>query len=86
MKGDFSNLRFNVRDHYSSVRAQQGRVAIDSDWNEQVDIQQYRERRALQDLVGRSAVPKVSGGFELQLVGSQLTIGEGRMYVDGILV
>ncbi|HMQ56354.1 MAG TPA: DUF6519 domain-containing protein, partial [Anaerolineae bacterium] len=34
MKGDFTRSTFRSEHHYSSVRMQQGRVQLDSDWNE----------------------------------------------------
>ena len=39
MKGDFTRDTFKKEKHYSGVRMQQGRVQVDADWNEQVDIQ-----------------------------------------------
>jgi hypothetical protein len=36
MKGDFSRFTFRPSKGYTSVRMQQGRVSLDSDWNEQV--------------------------------------------------
>jgi len=38
MKGDFSRNTFRPGSHYSGVLMQQGRVLLDSDWNEQVAI------------------------------------------------
>ncbi len=90
MKGDFSQLRFRPRDQYSAVRSQQGRVVLDSDWNEQVDIQQYRERLALRDLIGKSGAPISGGGFDISLSGTapaqEIRIGAGRIYLGGLLV
>ena len=39
LKGDFTRNTFKKEKHYSGVRMQQGRVQLDADWNEQVDIQ-----------------------------------------------
>jgi hypothetical protein len=39
MKGDFTRFTFDPKKHYSSVRMQQGRIELDSDWNEQAEIQ-----------------------------------------------
>lgn len=90
MKGDFSQLRFRPRDQYSAVRSQQGRVVLDSDWNEQVDIQQYRERLALRDLIGKSGAPVSGGGFKVTVSGTapaqEIRISAGRIYLDGLLV
>lgn len=57
MKGDFTRRTFNPYRSYSSVQMQQGRVQLDSDWNEQAEIELYRERRMLRDIVGGSGVP-----------------------------
>jgi photosystem II stability/assembly factor-like uncharacterized protein len=65
MRGDYSRLRFRPRDHYSSVRLQQGRVQLDADWNELVDIQAHRDQETTIDVVGRSGVPLDGGGFGL---------------------
>ena len=35
MSGDYSRESFDPRRHFSAVRMQQGRVALDADWNEQ---------------------------------------------------
>jgi hypothetical protein len=35
MKGDFSRIRYAPEKHYTRVLKQQGRVDLDSDWNEQ---------------------------------------------------
>ena len=41
MHGDFSRLTFDPGRGFRSVLMQQGRVLLDSDWNEQVDIDCY---------------------------------------------
>ena len=38
MKGDFSRRIYRPAKHFSSVLMQQGRVLLDSDWNEQAAI------------------------------------------------
>lgn len=89
MKGDFSRRTFDKEKHYSSVLMQQGRVQVDSDWNEQQAIHQYRHETQTGDAIGRCGAPKNEhdGGFEIEatLDGSDLRISEGRIYVDGIL-
>jgi hypothetical protein len=93
MKGDFSRSTFDPTKHYSSVRMQQGRVQLDADWNEQVDIVRHHLLVMLQDLVGDAGghLP----GFQIQILPSDddpaadrlpaLQIGQGRYYVDGLL-
>ena len=85
MKGDFSRSTFRRSEHYSNVRLQQGRVLLDADWNEQVDIQASRDQTTASDVVGVSGAPLHAAGFELSVEGNQLKIGGGRYYVDGIL-
>ena len=57
MKGDFSRLTFRPDRPYSSVRMQQGRVPLDADWNEQVDIADHLRRRAIADIIGGCCIP-----------------------------
>ncbi len=65
MKGDFTRLTFDAKKHYSSVRMQQGRVQLDADWNEQVDIALHRERLITGDIVGKCGAPIRNPGFAL---------------------
>ncbi len=88
MKGDFTRFTFDRAKRYSSVRMQQGRVQLDADWNEQVDIDRYLRETALADVIGRCGVPKDEngGGFRVTVTeDGSLTISHGRIYVDGIL-
>ena len=87
MKGDFSRSSYDPRKHYRSVLMQQGRVQMDSDWNEQLRIDQHVERSTVQDSVGLDGAPLEGGGFRVDAKsdGSDLTISPGRLYLDGIL-
>ncbi len=95
MKADISRSTFDARKDYSGVRMQQGRVQVDADWNEQLDIQRHRERAARGDIIGAAGVPRNGvdwedgdrGGFEIALAdsGGALELSPGRIYVDGIL-
>lgn len=87
MKGDFTRITFEPHKRYTGVRMQQGRVQLDADWNEQVDIQAYLDRTESTDVIGRAGAPKGAGNF---LIGAtsdaaDLTIAAGRFYVDGLL-
>ena len=95
MKGDFTRFTFNRNKHYSSVRMQQGRVLLDADWNEQLDISAYRDSTIAQDTIGLNGFPtdtqngvlsNTSSSFQLKVGenGSTLTIDKGHCYVDGI--
>jgi photosystem II stability/assembly factor-like uncharacterized protein len=70
MKGQFSRLTARRARRYSSVRLQQGRVHLDADFNEQVDIADRRDRFTTRDVIGRSGVPLDGGGFALSAVVS----------------
>src|SRR3954469_13088900 len=87
MRGDFSRKTFDRRNHYSGVLMQQGRVQVDADWNEQVDVQTYRTETEAIDTIGLSGVPKGNAGFKIGAApgGRDLALAAGRMYVDGLL-
>ena len=57
MNGDFTRLTFRPERHFSGVRLQQGRVLLDADWNEQVDIVAHRDRTAAADAFGPVGPP-----------------------------
>jgi len=86
MAGDYTRFRYNPLKDTSGVLMQQGRVLLDQDWNEYVQLQDRRWRAETMDIMGRAVVPaETPQGFELKFVGGKLTIGIGRMYVDGLL-
>ncbi len=70
MKGQFSRLTARRARRYSSVRLQQGRVHLDADFNEQVDIADRRDRLTTRDVVGPTGAPVHGGGFALSAVVS----------------
>lgn len=74
MKGDFTRLTFQPANHFSAVRQQQGRVQVDADWNEQVDIQAHRDRVTTRDVVGAYGIPAGEAGLGLDLLGLVQTI------------
>lgn len=85
MKGDFTRLTWKPEKRYDSVRMQQGRVQLDADWNEQMDIQAHLRETALRDVIGGCCAPEEEPGFGIEASGGDLTISTGRLYVDGIL-
>jgi len=86
MKGDFSRKTFREEKHYSSVNMQQGRVQLDADWNEQMDITSHSIRSFIQDFVEKCGAPINNAGFEiLHSSGNDYEIKAGHYYVDGIL-
>lgn len=66
MKGDFSRQTFARKNHYSSVRMQQGRVQLDADWNEQADIVTHRSVTAKRDLIGPCGGPLHDAAFKVR--------------------
>ncbi|MFF1676921.1 DUF6519 domain-containing protein [Streptomyces sp. NPDC058256] len=90
MHADLSRSTFRPERHYSAVIAQQGRVQLDADANEQTAIELHRARTLAADLIGRHGGPRDAAGFRIQYVGGKhdidtLNIHGGRYYVDGIL-
>ncbi len=87
MSGDYSKQAFKADNLYSDVLMQQGKVQLDSDWNEQAAIQFRRKRAQTVDTIGRAVVPRETqdGFFITSDGGSGLLIHPGRMYVDGLL-
>src|SRR5579864_3899039 len=94
MKADFSRDTFRPKLHRRRVLAQQGRVVIDADLNEQKSIELGIEEQTNIDVIGPSGVPETSlsgggkGGFQIAITpdGSDLTISAGRIYDQGLLV
>ncbi|HST62580.1 MAG TPA: DUF6519 domain-containing protein [Longimicrobium sp.] len=65
MKGDFSRQTFDPARHFSGVRMQQGRVQLDADWNEQVDLSRHRVETETADTVGHCGGPLHDAGFRI---------------------
>lgn len=63
MKGDFTRNTFNPRKHYRGVLMQQGRVQLDADWNENLDILLNRIETETIDVIGYCGVPIHDAGF-----------------------
>jgi hypothetical protein len=87
MSSDISRQRFDPTNDFSSVLMQQGRVQLDADWNEWNEILDRRFRAETIDIIGRGTVPnETPHGFEIGIdANNNLTIGLGRIYVDGLL-
>jgi len=63
MPGDISRSTFKPANRYCGVRHQQGRVLLDSDWNEQVDIQTYHLHTEAVDVIGPCGAPRDNAGL-----------------------
>lgn len=86
MTFDSSRFTFDAWRDFLGVVMQQGRVQLDSDWNELVSQFLRRMQVGTLDTMGPAIVPRETPeGFQITLTGGKLKIGVGRMYVDGIL-
>jgi hypothetical protein len=89
MSGDFSRLTWDRRKHYTAVLMQQGRLQLDADWNEQIDIIMHRLGTEAADYLGHSAVPaRAPDGFRIEPPDPKATalrVAPGRIYVEGRL-
>ena len=72
MKGDFSRLKgdlsrhtFERLKHYAGVLHQQGRVWLDSDWNDEVLLQLNLLRQETFDIIGRCGAPAPGTAFTI---------------------
>jgi hypothetical protein len=94
MKGDFSRWETEGEENLQGVLHQQGRVLLDSDWNDQTRLTLAWQEGAARDVIGPdvAAVPahtpdafKVS---EARVVGSdvELEILPGGAWVNGLAV
>ncbi len=90
MSFDNSRSTFNPRKDYSGVVMQQGRVQLDADWNEWLSEFGRRMQAGTLDILGGTVYPATTP-YAFQITASSsggsnvLTIGPGRMYVDGLL-
>jgi Family of unknown function (DUF6519) len=88
MSFDCSRFPFRPEHDFSGVVMQQGRVQLDSDWNEWLAEITRRIQAGTLDTFGRAVVPSTTpNAFLVTLTSAtSATIGPGRMYVDGLLV
>ena len=86
MSFDLSRIRFDARRDFLGVVMQQGRVQLDADWNEWVAQLARRIQAGSYDTFNGSVVPRTTpDGFHIEATAGAITIGVGRMYVDGLL-
>ena len=90
MSFDNSRFTFNPQKDYAGVVMQQGRVQLDSDWNEWLAEMIRRTQAGTLDTLGRAVYPATTPfAFHITVSASggtnELKIGPGRLYVDGLL-
>jgi hypothetical protein len=76
MKTDITRSTFDPAKRYSSVRQQQGKVQLDADWNEEIDILARREALSLIDIVGPAGAPEGADGFHIVAAAAGLSAEE----------
>jgi hypothetical protein len=87
MSFDISRFTFDPRCDFFGVVMQQGRVQLDADWNEQVTLVARRIQAGTLNIIGRAVVPSTTpNAFKINVSAGTITIGTGRIYVDGLLV
>jgi hypothetical protein len=87
---DNSRFLFDPFKDYTGVVMEQGRVQLDSDWNEWLAEVLRRTQAGVLDTMGRAAYPATTpAAFQITASSSgganTIKIGVGRMYVDGLL-
>jgi hypothetical protein len=94
MSFDISRKTFDAWKNYFGVVMQQGRVQMDSDWNEWLSELARRMQAGTLDILGVAGVPSTTpSGFKIRAYFDtsmppvpHVTFDVGRAYVDGILV
>jgi hypothetical protein len=83
MKPDITRSTYDPNSNFVRVVMQQGRLQLDADWNEQVDILHGLRRTLTSDVVGASGAP--GDGFMITptVDGKGLQIAAGRFYAGG---
>jgi hypothetical protein len=86
MGADLSRIRSNPLLDFAGVDLKQGGVLLDADFNELVAVVDRRLRAAASDILGPATASSTTpDAFKLTVVAGALTIGKGRLYVDGLL-
>lgn len=76
MKGDFSRISFEARNHFCRVLEEMGQVRVDADHNEQVSIVLHYLWTLGRDIIGAHGGPVQGSGFGI----TPLSQEEGRGY------
>lgn len=73
MKGDFSRNTFDPEKHFTRVLMQQGRVQMDADWNEQLEIDAHQAATEAIDVIGSAGAPEHAAAFGVVLDPTSLS-------------
>ncbi|MFX0205560.1 MAG: DUF6519 domain-containing protein [Candidatus Hodarchaeota archaeon] len=95
MRGDFTRWRFDKKHNFNGVLHQQGKVLLDSDWNDQVNITMNWQDQLGDDVIGLDvvAIPissydgfKVTSVEEINEEEIKIQVNPGRAWINGVLV
>ncbi|MCK5243486.1 right-handed parallel beta-helix repeat-containing protein [bacterium] len=94
MKGDFSKWTLKPNKNFNDVLHQQGKVLLDSDWNDRVILTNHWQQRAGRDIIGAHifAVPAHDPvGFKVESAAlsgdkAELKVFPGHGWLNGYLV
>ena len=87
MKADLTRDSFAPTNHFRQVLAQQGRVQLDAELNEQSALTARRDETTAADLIGDCGGPADAAAFGMSAIAGQpgdFLLSAGRYYVDGI--
>ncbi len=82
MKGDFSRSTFRPLNHYRGVLMQQGRVQLDADWNENLEVLLHRIETETLDVIGQCGVPIHNAAFGVVTDFTTLSPEEQALLTD----
>src|SRR5271170_2191510 len=84
MGSDRARVSYNPSQQYRSVVMQQGRVAVEADWNEAQLIASEETRLEALDLIGPAGTPDNGYAISLTSGSFDFNIAPGSMYVSGM--
>jgi hypothetical protein len=87
MASDRARITYDEQRKYRSVVMQQGRVSLEADFNENVELENEVDRRVTLDVVGPTGTPDEGYGvIALDSTSRHVALTSGTMYVGGVRV
>lgn len=84
MAADKARISFNPARQYRKVVRQQGRVTLEADSNESQHLDTEETRLHALDFVGPVGTPNDNNDYRVSLVGGDIQVQAGTMYVGGL--
>jgi hypothetical protein len=85
MTGDYTKVPLRPAERWTGARMQQGRVLLDHDWNLNLDATATAMQETAAAVIGPAGVLRRTGAFKVDVTATDLVIGAGRMWVDGMM-